>query len=99
MSKAVICQDRDCAYIINGSPIFYTIPAGNSVNLMLDLSGMTPESDVTIIPASSFDFEADVGRIKTCDTMQECINTIAAILDSSDPVVWVDGFSGGEGEW
>ena len=96
--KTILNQDRDCAYVINDHPIFYTHPTSNSINLMVDMTGMTEDQEVKMIPSADFDPE-EAGRIRTCDNIQECIETIESILDSTEPVVFVEGYFGGQDEW
>lgn len=106
----IVNQDRDCIYGVKGEPIFYTVDmrcfySGEDksfltyYNLMLDLSGMTPESEVLVIPAPDYDEDELHGLIATCDSMEECMNLSIYIQDmlASQDVVWVEGYSDYEG--
>lgn len=103
MKRIIISEDRDCAYIINSSPILFTSPLIindkiNSHRLMIDLTGMTEASSVDVVPAPDFDFEESAGIICHCETLQEVIARMSEIMNSSDFVVWVGEFSGQE-DW
>lgn len=104
LTKIIINSDHDCAYGIHESPILFTTPLIindkiNSHRLMIDLSGMTEANSVDVVPAPDFDYEESAGIICHCDTLQEVINKMAEIMNSSDFVVWAGEFSGGPEEW